>query len=571
MEVLSETLKKEISVSLMKVQCMKKTQTVCPECYKVIEGTIYEEDGQVLIKKTCPDHGEFKDIYWSDANLYHKAQEFYWEGYGVTPCLNANDGCPNDCGLCCNHKTNTCLALMELTNRCNLKCPVCFANAGKTGYVIEPSMDEIESMMVGLREQKPVPVQGIQFTGGEPLLRREVPDIVQMATDLGFSALQMSSNGLVFDKNPELAHELHECGLGTIYYQFDGLKRENYIKMRGEDLLDKKLHVIEVCREAQIGVLLVPTLIKGVNDDQIGPMFEFGRKNRDIIRGINVQPVSFAGRITFEDRKNQRITTPDVMKAFEQQTNGVIKPEHWITIPAASRISTLSGLFKGESQVQFTMEPSCGVSSYVYLGDDEVNPFANFMDAEKFFKMVEDLTNAMKNKSGIGKVFAKIKAFWRMRKLIDKKKAPKGIDAWNLMKSIMTTGKFNSLRDFHLNTFFLGCMHFMDAYNYDLARVSRCGIHYIVPDYDGSSYPKILPFCAYNNIPKYREKVVEAFKVPIDEWKEHRKDWIEQREDWIKSKSWIKDQEKWLKGWSYLRKIKQKSVSDEEIKEKVAA
>ena len=144
------------------------TRSVCPECTKVIEATIYEEDGKVMIKKTCGEHGEYTDTYWASVDQFNRAFEFAYQGIGLdNPRTETVHGCPNDCGLCPNHQTHTNLALIDVTNRCNLECPICFAHAGKAGYVYEPTLDEIRGMLENLRANEPVPAPAVQFAGGD--------------------------------------------------------------------------------------------------------------------------------------------------------------------------------------------------------------------------------------------------------------------------------------------------------------------------------------------------------------------------------------------------------------------
>jgi len=192
----------------------------------VIDATVYEENGQIRLKKTCPEHGTFSDIYWSDAALYKKFARFQHDETGVdNPMTEMDKGCPYDCGLCPEHKTTTVLALIDITNRCNQKCPVCFANAAATGYVHEPSIEQIREMMQLLTREKPVRNWAIQFSGGEPTVRDDLPAIIRMARDLGFIQIQIATNGIRLAKSVEYCRELVEAGLHTVYLQFDGTTR----------------------------------------------------------------------------------------------------------------------------------------------------------------------------------------------------------------------------------------------------------------------------------------------------------------------------------------------------------
>ena len=165
---------------------------------KVIDATVYEENGQMRLKKTCPEHGTFKDVYWSDAALYERFAEFRHDGTGVdNPMTGREKGCPYDCGLCPEHKTTTVLSLIDVTNRCNQRCPVCFANAAAAGYVYEPGVDEIREMMQLLTRETPVRNWAIQFSGGEPTVRDDLPAIIRMVRDLGLYRFRSQQTAFV--------------------------------------------------------------------------------------------------------------------------------------------------------------------------------------------------------------------------------------------------------------------------------------------------------------------------------------------------------------------------------------
>ncbi|MDI6884629.1 MAG: radical SAM protein, partial [Hadesarchaea archaeon] len=256
----------------MSEKLLKKTKSLCPECMKVIEAEVVEEDGKALIKKECPEHGKFQDIYWSDAELYKRFQKFAEVGDGIqNPRTKEQRGCPFDCGICPNHKSHTVLSIIDVTNRCNLKCPICFANAAAAGYVYEPTFEQIRGMLKNLRNNKPTPPPAIQFSGGEPTLRDDLPDIVRAAKEAGFWHVEVNTNGVRFAKDLDFIKRLREAGVSTIYLQFDGMTPEPTIKARGADILQLKFKALENCRKAGLtSIVLVVTLVKWVNDDQLG-------------------------------------------------------------------------------------------------------------------------------------------------------------------------------------------------------------------------------------------------------------------------------------------------------------
>src|SRR5690606_2606340 len=165
---------------------MRQISSVCPECKKVLHSTLFEENGRIMLKKNCPEHGTFVEIYWSDSKLYDRFRRYSYVGSGVSnDSILSSHGCPWDCGICSKHKTGTLLANIDVTNRCNLSCPVCFANSKASGFVYEPDFEQIQEMILTLRNQKPVPCYAVQFAGGEPTVREDLPKIIETARKFG--------------------------------------------------------------------------------------------------------------------------------------------------------------------------------------------------------------------------------------------------------------------------------------------------------------------------------------------------------------------------------------------------
>ncbi len=233
----------------------KTVQTLCPECCKVIPGLQFEEDGKVMMEKTCPEHGQFTDCIFSDARLYLKMEEWeFGDMPGIANPINnqgAASKCPDDCGMCSLHTSHAALANVDLTNRCNMTCPVCFANANAAGYLYEPSFEQIRGMLQTLRDMRPVDSRVVQFSGGEPTIHPQFVEILALAKEMGFTHIQAATNGLLFADSLEFTQRCKDAGLSTIYLQFDGVTDDIYLRTRGEPLLEKKMQVIENCRQAR--------------------------------------------------------------------------------------------------------------------------------------------------------------------------------------------------------------------------------------------------------------------------------------------------------------------------------
>ena len=485
------------------MKTIRNTKSLCPSCYALLDAQIFERDGQVFIRKTCPTHGEIEDIYWSDAEQYYRMERFGEIGSGLeNPRTEIVKGCPFDCGICPEHKSYSVLTIIDVTNQCNLRCPICFAHSGASGYLYEPSKETIFKIIDNLRSNLPIPPVALQFSGGEPTLRDDLPELVEYALKAGFPHVEVNSNGIRFANDSEYVIRLKKAGLATVYLQFDGVTPEPYAKTRGVNLLPTKLKALENFRKADhLSVVLVPTLVNGVNDDQVGDIIFFGAKNFDIVRAINFQPVSITGRIDRDELKRMRITIPDFMKLAEQQTQGRIKASDFYPVPFVIPFARAVGAIKGMRYAEFTAHPHCGVATFAFVKGDEIVPITRIANVEKF---MEDLKKVYMEDSRNFKTLAKIglvRSFRSMGRSSLK----------SLLKTVMETGDYEDLVRFMSNVIMIGCMHFMDAYNYDLDRVKRCCIHYGVPD------GRIIPFCTMNAL--HRESIERAYSIPIPAWK----------------------------------------------------
>jgi uncharacterized radical SAM superfamily Fe-S cluster-containing enzyme len=498
--------------------------------------------------KECADHGSFKDTVWSDVDMYLKAESWAVDGYGVSnPQIEATaDQCPDACGLCTAHLSTTCLANIDLTNRCNLKCPVCFANANDAGYVFEPSFDEIVKMLEILRAEEPVPTPGVQFAGGEPTIHPRFLDIVRKARELGFPQIQVATNGILLAHRNGFAQEMFDAGMNTIYLQFDGLREEDYIAARGVPLLQTKIKAIEACRNTTpvpLATLLVPTIIKTINDDQVGPILDFAIENRDVVRGVNYQPVAFTGRIDQEARERERYTLSDLAIDLESQTD-FLSREDFYAVPSVTAISRLVTAIH-EPKMAFTTHPHCGLATFLIVDQNgKATPITRMVDVEgllrRMWKLADDAETTMgKFILGMAKKVSSIKDEEARRDALYKRfdkyfgefikvdDLPGGVSLQDVLFDMTYTPEKDPLAKFAWSTCFIGGMHFQDNYNYDIDRVMRCVIHYATPD------GRIIPFCAYNGGPTYREEVEKKFSIPLEEWRARHAD----KEDYFQGDS----------------------------------
>lgn len=485
--------------------------SICPICQKRIEAEIKEVRGQIIMEKECQEHGFFSETLSNDAEYYKRLQRLdQIAENSVEKTTNKNKGCPYDCGLCQDHLTPSIFVNIDLTNRCNMNCPVCFASAGATKRLYEPSFEEIRKILERMASIKPNPPFAVQFSGGEPTLREDLPQIIEAAKSLGISQIQVATNGKRFANDPEYLKKVINAGINTYYLQFDGLNPSCYKKFRGYDTLPEKKKAIENLRSfGETSVVLVPTVSKGVNDQELGDIIYFGRDNFDVIRGINFQPLSFSGRATNEEIKRYRITITDLVKLIEEQTNGEVGKEDFYPIPFVVPVSKFVESLRGLNMPHFTTHPQCGVATYVFVDGRKLIPITRFVDVEGFFEYLTERGEKISCGGKIRKGIEVSKILKDMGSFIDKEKMPKNLNLLDITKGILNGGGKEYLAKLHHKSLFIGTMHFMDPFNFDLDRVRRCAIHYALPD--GS----FIPFCSYNSI--HRENIEKRLTTPIDE------------------------------------------------------
>lgn len=485
---------------------LEKIESVCPKCYQEgkiqkIPGKIVEKDKKVWITKECKKHGSFKDIYFGDVDMYKK-----WMRYKVTgeTVPDVKISLFKDPPLYPEHKSQTVLTNLMATNRCNLRCNYCFMNAGAAGYVYEPTLDQIRELMLQARNERPIGSKAIQITGGEPTVRDDLFEIVRMAKEMGFSHVQVNTNGLKLAESVEYCRRLKDERVNTIYMSFDGTTKET------NPWIEQSKKAIDNLREANLKIVLVPVLVGDKNIQEAGKIIRFALDNMDIIRGVNFQPISFCGRVTKisdEKRERQRVDYVRMMEAIEKEFDGKISRDDFFPVPFVFPVSKLIELLKGETQVEFTAHPGCGGATYIFVENGEPLPITRFID-------VEDLLNFVNQQSGKKGPLKKLRvaaAFLKnLNRFVYEEKAPQGFDLLKLVKDAAIGGSYDALRGFHYKSLFVGSMWFQDAWNLNIDRLERCVIHY-------TTFEGIVPFCSYNGL-GYGEKIRKKHSISIDEW-----------------------------------------------------
>ena len=479
-------------------------RSLCPECLLPIPAMEFVEEGRVVMQKACPAHGAFRDIVFSDAEMFLRMEEWHFgDGHGfANPAGGGEGACPERCGICGWHTSHTSLANVDLTSRCNLACPICFADANRRPY--ELSFEQAVETLRGFRAQRPAPAFAVQFTGGEPTVHPRFLDIVASAKALGFSHIQAASNGVRF-ADQDFARRARDAGLQYIYLQMDGTSDAVFERIRGKALLDTKLAVLESARQAGLRVIFVPTMVRGVNDHQVGDLLRLAFEHLDILSGISFQPMTFAGRVPEGDRLAQRFTLSDLSREFSAQTGLTHPRDDWFPLSSAVPLIRYAGALSGASLVNHTCHPHCGIMALLFVDQNRrAVPITRFVDLHGLLKEIDGL--AGRTEQVRFKTLSKVRALQALHRFFRSDRAPEGLTFFRFLQTLdgFADKKFSwddRYRGYTYKTFYVAGMHFMDAYNYDLERVCRCGVHYAAPD------GRMYPFCTYNSGPTYRNRV----------------------------------------------------------------
>src|SRR5580700_1049935 len=199
--------------------------SICSTCYARVDAKIVFEDGKVWMLKRCPQHGHAKVLVADDVDYYRRAREVFIKTPEQPMVYNTpvKYGCPYDCGLCPDHEQHSCLTLLEITDVCNLSCPICYAESGphRTTY---KQLDQIERMLDAIVGNEIEP-DVVQISGGEPTIHPDFFAILDAAKARPIKHLMVNTNGVRIAQDAQFASRLKEYMPGfELYLQFDSLR-----------------------------------------------------------------------------------------------------------------------------------------------------------------------------------------------------------------------------------------------------------------------------------------------------------------------------------------------------------
>ena len=434
------------------------TLSLCPECLKRIDAKIVFENDKVFMLKRCPDHGHSKVLIADDVAYYKNIRNY--NKPSETPLkfnTQTHYGCPYDCGLCPDHEQHSCLTVVEVTDRCNLSCPTCYAGSSPT-YGRHRTLEEVRAMLDTIVTNEGEP-DVVQISGGEPTIHPQFFEILDYAKQLPIKHLMVNTNGIRIAKEPDFAERLAAYMPDfEIYLQFDSFNNEVLQLMRGASLTDIRKKALEQLNQVNLSTTLVVTLQNGLNDGEMGQIIDFALDQR-CVRGVTFQPTQIAGRLENFDPATDRITLTEVRRKILEQCS----------------------FFQSDDLIPVPCNPDSLVMGYALKIGGQVMPLTRYINPADLldnsrntivYEQDEDLHNSMFDIFSTGT--STDKASEQLHSLLcclPRIEAPE-LGYENLFRIII--------------------MQFVDAYNFDVRAIKKSCVHIVNKD------NKIIPFETMN-------------------------------------------------------------------------
>ncbi|MGA1871485.1 MAG: radical SAM protein [bacterium] len=453
-------------------QYYKTTRSLCPLCGHIVPAKIVFIDDTVYMIKICTEHGEFQSLIYRGKEEYCESLKINKPAvFPLTTFIKDFKGCALSCGLCIEHQQHTCLPIIEITNHCNMSCPICLAHNHGDFYMSPERFKKIVDHLIEAEGRFDL----INLSGGEPTLHPNLIEIIDIARRSEIVTITISTNGRIFLNDEELLVKLIDRGI-FISLQFDGFNDNTYRVLRGEDLVQEKLQVLELLERYSASASLVMTVMNGINNNEIGKVMEYFLK-KDFLKSIMFQPIVFTNpRLEYDISKV--ITISDIAKEIAHGTNGVIKETDIINLPCS--------------------HPLCFALTYLLkLDNGEYLPIPGIVPVDKYLDLIKNKAMPGLESESYETIKEHIYSLWSSSGI-----HPENKKVLKVIKNILCElGKHENgydpnqlfeLGQRHIKSVFIH--HFMDRYNFDFSRVMKCCNHYPIEE------ERLIPCCVYNTL-----------------------------------------------------------------------
>lgn len=469
------------------------TTALCEKCLHTVEAKILFENNLVIMEKFCPVHGKSRALIADDVDYYRQCREVFIKMPEMPEKFSKpmHYGCPYDCGLCTDHMQHSCLSIVEITDRCNLECPVCFAASSPANHQQHRSLDEIRAMLDAIIASEGE-ADVVQISGGEPTIHPDFFTILDEARARPIKHLMVNTNGIRIANEAGFAERLATYLPGfELYLQFDGLEEHITKTLRGANNLTA-LHEKALAKldELNLSTTLVVTVQKGLNDHQLGDIIEYAMRHR-CVRGVTFQPIQQAGRIEIENGVEKRLTVSELRRKIAEQSN----------------IFTLNDI------VPVPCNPDTLAMGYAMRLGDDILPLTRYLDPRT---LVEGSKNTIVFEHD--KDF-KQRAVEQLFKVMSTNHSP--ISQANCLSDLLCClPQIDAPELSYQNVFRLMIVQFMDAHNMDIRALKKSCIHFARPD------GQLIPFESYNLFYRGEQKTLKRIQAQKDAQYAHIRDFI---------------------------------------------
>jgi uncharacterized radical SAM superfamily Fe-S cluster-containing enzyme len=436
-----------------------QTTSLCETCLELVPAKIQIRDGEVWYEKRCARHGMQATLVSTDAAYWLRCKEYLKPGDRPLAVQTRTEfGCPFDCGLCPDHEQHSCLALIEINQYCNLTCPVCFAESSpeRTTHLPLPTIERMLDALVASEGEPDL----VQLSGGEPTLHPDFFAVLNAVRRRPIRHAMINTNGIRLAQDPDFVTRLAEGKRGLeVYLQFDSLKRDALMNLRGADLRRVRAQALENLERHNISTTLVVTVKRGVNDDEIGEIVRHALEWH-CVRGVTFQPVQDAGRNEDFDKTRDRIMLSEIRQRVVQDS-GVFGADDMVPLPCnPEAISIGYGLRNGRAVLPVTS---------LVPREEFVAVTPNAISFEKQPILKEKFIELFSLSSGANNAGERLAEFLCC---LPKVQAPANLT--------------------YENVFRVAIVQFMDRFNFCVGGVKRSCIHFVTPA------GQIIPFDTYN-------------------------------------------------------------------------
>lgn len=435
------------------------TNSICATCFRKVEAKVIFQDDQVFLHKYCPEHKHQRVLISTDVEYYKLARNYLKPGQMPlkfnTPIKY---GCPYDCGLCPDHEQHSCLTLIEITDQCNLQCPICYAESGPHRQTWR-SLEQVEFLLDCVVRNEGEP-DIVQISGGEPTIHPEFFQILDAAKSRPIKHVMVNTNGIRIAQDEEFAKRLSDYMPDfEIYLQFDSLRAEPIKELRGLDLREVHRRALDRLNRYNLSTTLVVTLKKGLNDEEIGEIVEFALQ-QPCVRGVTFQPIQSAGRVENFDPARDRLTLGEVRQQILKQCSW-LSPADMIPVPC---------------------HPDCLAMAYALKINGQAVPLTSLIDPKVLLQHGSNTIVYEQDPAVKDHVF----------KLFSTSHSPQS-SALSL-KQLLCCLPLVEVPDSigYENVFRILIMQFLDPFNFDVRSVKKSCVHIVHPD------GRIIPFDTFN-------------------------------------------------------------------------